>query len=111
MFLINSPTSYAHVISDYERPYGILRTTGFHETICELASVFTLRRMAESWPSCPPFSNLVRIRRSHWTAYAEERLSRKEHQLPDGSNSPFWLKTHQPSLRKDLLSEVLRMRL
>ena len=34
----------------------------FHEAICELASVFTLRRMAERWPTRPPYPN--------WADYA-----------------------------------------
>lgn len=44
---------FCHALSDYER----LRdnpNNWFHEALCELASVFTLRRMAERWPTCPP---------------------------------------------------------
>ena len=37
-----------HVLSDYER-LGEGPNGWFHEAICELASVFTLRRMAERW--------------------------------------------------------------
>ena len=37
-------------------------TTGFTRLLCELASVFTLRRMAEGWPSSPPYPNWADLR-------------------------------------------------
>ena len=41
-----------HVLCDYERLRGN-PNNWFHEAICELASVFTLRRMAERWLTDP----------------------------------------------------------
>ena len=88
-----------HVLSDYER----LRegpNNWFHEAICELASVFTLRRMAERWPICPPYPN--------WTEYSEalakyavELLSHQERRLPAGATLRDWLSTREDELRKD----------
>ena len=88
-----------HVLSDYER----LRenpNNWFHEAICELASVFTLRRMAERWLTDPPYP--------HWADYAEslasyvqEHLLHKEHQLPVGLTLSAWLLSEEESLRKD----------
>ena len=88
-----------HVLSDYER----LRenpNNWFHEAICELASVFTLRRMAERWLTDPPYP--------HWADYAEslasyvqERLLHKENQLPVGLTLSAWLLSEEESLRKD----------
>ena len=88
-----------HVLSNYERLQDN-PNNWFHETLCESASVFTLRRMAERWPACPPYS--------HWADYAEslgsyvqEHLSRTEHQLPLGLTLSAWLLSEEESLRKD----------
>ena len=88
-----------HVLSDYER----LRdkpNNWFHEALCELASVFTLRRMAERWPISPPYP--------HWAAYAgalssyaEELLSRKECRLPEGTTLATWLSSEEDALREN----------
>ena len=51
---------FCHVLSGCER----LRNNPnnwFVEALCELASIFTLRRMAERWPTQPPYQN--------WTSY------------------------------------------
>ena len=64
---------FCHIMSDYERlrenPNG-----WFHEAICELASVFTLRCMAERWSSCAPYPNWVEYSDS-LLSYAEDCLS------------------------------------
>ena len=52
---------FCHIISGHDN----LRdnpNNWFHETVCELASIFTIRRMAKRWPSHPPYHN--------WTDYA-----------------------------------------
>lgn len=57
---------FCHVLSCYER----LRdnpNNWFHEAICELASIFTLRRMGERWRTQPPYPN--------WTTYSESLLA------------------------------------
>ena len=51
-----------HVIANFQRlrdnPNG-----WFHEAICEVGSIFALRRMGERWRTQPPYPN--------WTEYAE----------------------------------------
>ena len=57
---------FCHVLSGYER----LRNNPnnwFVEALCELASIFTLRRMAEQWPTQPPYP--------HWASYAASLAS------------------------------------
>ena len=52
---------FCHVLSNYER----LRdnpNNWFHEALCELASVFTLRRMAERLADATAVSQLGRLR-------------------------------------------------
>ena len=90
---------FCHILSGYER----LKENPnhwFHEAICELASLFTLRRMAEEWPTNPPYP--------HWSdyspslaSYAEERLQRPEHRLPPGLTVSGWLASEEDALRAD----------
>jgi len=87
-----------HVLSGYER----LRdnpNNWFHEAICELASLFVLRRMAQSWASHPPFQN--------WKGYAPHLADYadcwiKEHcaRAPSGSFNT-WLSDNEAELRRD----------
>lgn len=90
---------FCHVLSEHERLKNS-PNNWFHETICELASVFTLRRMAERWPSNPPYANWADYAES-LASYAQERLSRKEHQLPEGITLSAWLLSEEEGLRKD----------
>lgn len=100
---------FCHILSGYER----LRNNPnqwFHEAICETASIFTIRRMAESWVNYAPFPN--------WTSYAgsladyaEERFAGSYTQLPKGVALRDWLSQKEDGLRKDpyqrQLNEVL----
>ena len=90
---------FCHIVSDYERlrenPNG-----WFHEAICELASVFTLRCMAERWSSCAPYPNWV----EYWDSllsYAEDCLSSEDHRLPAETTLSAWLLAEEETLRKD----------
>ncbi|MCY4654690.1 MAG: hypothetical protein OXC95_16190 [Dehalococcoidia bacterium] len=72
----------------------------FHEALCELASVFTLRRMAKTWPTHPPYPNW-RDYAVHLADYAAERLSYEESQLPKGQTLRSWLCDKENELRED----------
>ena len=87
-----------HVLSNYE----CLRdnpNNWFHEALCELASVFTLRRMAERWSTHPPYPSLSAYVKS-LEAYAEELLSCDERQLPTSMTLPTWLLLEEEALRR-----------
>ena len=91
---------FCHVLSDYER-LGANPNNWFHEALCELASVFTLRRMSELWPTQPPYPN--------WTDYApalsdyaHDLLADENRQLPKGLTLATWLPMHETELRQDL---------
>ena len=90
---------FCHVLSDYEHlrenPNG-----WFHEAICELASVFTLRRMAERWPICAPYPSWVEYSDS-LLGYAEDCLSCEDRQLPVDTTLSAWLLPEEETLRKD----------
>lgn len=63
---------FCHVLSGYER----LRynpNNWFVEALCELSSIFTLRRMAERWPTQPPYQN--------WASYGAS-LARHTIRMP-----------------------------
>lgn len=90
---------FCHILSNYE----FLQANPnqwFHEAICELASVFTLRRMAESWTIHPPFLNWSNYA-SSLADYAEARLSSEESQLPQEETLPNWLQGREYELRED----------
>ena len=88
-----------HVASDFER----LRANPnnwFHEALCELASIITLRRMAKSWPDNPPYPNWSDYAPS-LACYAQDCLAKPERQLPNGLRLSSWLDREEPSLRAD----------
>ena len=90
---------FCHVLSHYE----CLRdnpNNWFHETIFEVASVFTLRRMAGRWRTNPPYPNWADYAES-LKSYVEEHLSRQELKLPAGVTLPAWLLSHEEKLRED----------
>lgn len=90
---------FCHVLSGYES----LRNNPnnwFHESICELASVFALRRMAERWPSNPPYPNWADYAQA-LQQYSQDLLSCPEAQLPNSITLQDWLFSHEETLRKD----------
>ena len=90
---------FCHVLSDYER-LGEGSNGWLHEAICELASVFTLRRMAGTWSTNPPYPNWIDYADA-LASYVEEYLSCEERQLPAGMTLAAWLQTEEKSLRSD----------
>ncbi len=90
---------FCHAISGYER----LRNNPnnwFHESICEMASIFTLRRMSETWIEHPPYSSWSDYA-SSLAQYAEDRLMREEVQLPSDVTLRDWVSVREDKLRGD----------
>ena len=88
-----------HVLSDYER-LRESRNRWFHEAICELASIFTLRRMAEAWSTHPPYPNWAEYAQS-LAGYAEDCLDKDERRVPAGMTLAAWLSSEEEGLRRD----------
>ena len=88
-----------HVLSNYERLRDS-RNNWFHEAICELASIFTIRRMVETWPIRPPYANWAGYAKS-LSSYAEEYLTREERRLPAGMTLSQWLLLEEECLREN----------
>ncbi|MFT5125726.1 MAG: hypothetical protein ACI9TH_002614 [Kiritimatiellia bacterium] len=70
----------------------------FEESLCECASIFTLREMSKTWEKQPPFSNWKDYRKS-LARYALDRI--EEHRLPEGQSLDAWYKTHSAYLREN----------
>ena len=90
---------FCHVLSGYERLKNN-PNSWFHEAICELASVFTLRRMAEQWAVQPPYPNRVWYARA-LKQYSQDLLSCPDVQLPEEVTLQAWLLSHEEMLRED----------
>ena len=73
------------------------------ESLCETASLFTLRAMSRSWrnaPRYPAWRNYAR-----WLdAYVEQRIALSTHQLPTGSSFLAWFRENEPALRRNSAS-------
>jgi len=72
----------------------------FEETLCEVASLYALSRMAETWKTRPPYAN--------WADYApelkkyrDERIRNASEKLPAGMSLKDWFRGKEPLLRKD----------
>jgi hypothetical protein len=70
------------------------------ESLCETASLFTLRGMSRSWLATPPYPKW-RGYASSLRNYAENRLSLPEHQLPATIRFLLWFQDHQNAMRQN----------
>jgi len=73
------------------------------ESLCETASLFTLRALSRSWLTAPPYA-AWRDYAPWFSAYAQERLALPEHHLPAGTSFAVWFRANQPALRLDSTS-------
>lgn len=88
---------FCHVIMGPER----LRdnpNNWLHESFCELASLYTLRRMGERWLYNPPYPHW-RSYSSFLTSYANERLDRASTIVPSDTDFRAWLSSKEGELR------------
>ena len=94
---------FCHVLSGYEN----LRenpNNWFHEAICELASVFTIRRMARRWrthPTFPKRTDYAAALKDYW----QNLLNNQEAQLSEDITLHSWLSLHEDELREDPVAE------
>jgi hypothetical protein len=72
----------------------------FEESLCEVASLFALARMAETWTRRAPYEN--------WKDYApqlrkyrDERIETACEKIPDGMTLAAWFRAKEPQLRED----------
>ena len=94
-----SAHEYCHILSDFER----LRARSnqwFHESICEMASLFCLLRMAASWQVDAPYSNWTDYA-VHLKTYAAREMDRACGGPPQDKSLKGWLRQNRDILRGD----------
>src|ERR1700757_239477 len=72
----------------------------FEESLCETASLFSLRARSRTWQSTPPYP-AFRAYAPWLDDYAQQRLAQPENHLPAETSFSAWFRQHQPALRKD----------
>ena len=84
---------FTHILANYGRGGG--QNKWFEEALCELGSIWTMRRMAEDWKTKPPYPNWKSYG-SHLHKYAQNLIDKTE--VPD--DLAVWYKTQKPELEK-----------
>ena len=90
-----------HIVSHYERINDNKignENKWFEETVAEVASLFVLARMAETWKTDPPYMN--------WKSFAsalKEYLDKllKDTEIPTVEKMPQWFNDNRPALKAD----------
>jgi hypothetical protein len=85
-----------HILCRYDRDEQANRW--FEESICELASLFTLRRMADSWRTEPPYRNWKNYSGA-LENYAQDRIDNAAEAQP--SSFASWFEAERESLESD----------
>jgi len=70
------------------------------ESLCETASLFTLRTMSRTWLTAPPYP-AWRGYAPSLNDYAEQRIALPEHHLPAGTPFIVWFRENQTALRQN----------
>ena len=94
---------FCHVLSGYEN-LKENPNNWFHESLCELASVFTIQRMAQRWlthPAFPKRTDYAAALRDYW----KNLLNNQEAQLPEGMFLHSWLSLRENELRESPIDE------
>jgi hypothetical protein len=97
---------FCHTLANYANsPRQLVRYSygsnfWLEESLCETASLFTLRAMSRSWQTEPPYPRW-RAYAPWLNMYAEQRLALREHQLPAGKPFQIWFQENQPVLRRN----------
>ncbi|HDS1212533.1 hypothetical protein ACRTDL_21495 [Shewanella algae] len=89
---------YCHIRTNYMS--GSVKTKWFEETICELASLFTLRRMSEVWQVSPPYENW-RDYSAALSKYADNRIGDDKYKMPNGVEFQDWFRANLNHLEND----------
>lgn len=93
--LINYPNNRGQLAPHAQRP-----NLWLEESLCETASLFTLRALGHSWLVAPPYP-VWRDYAPWFPAYARERLLLPKHRLPAGTPFIVWFRANEASLRRD----------
>jgi hypothetical protein len=99
-----------HILCDHAR-YRHREERWLEESLCELASIFTLRRMAISWRRSPPYTTPAHSAsgmRASWAAhasdfqeYVDDLLEESHRRLPAGVQLRDWYRANAEYLRSN----------
>jgi len=89
---------YCHIRSNYAQ--GIKRFRWFEESICELASIISLRLMSKEWEINPPYPNGVSFSNALYQ-YAKDIVDKKERQLMPDVSFKSWFNKELPILENN----------
>jgi hypothetical protein len=95
---------FCHTLANFsDSPQRFVRypryaNSWLEESLCETASLFTLRAMSRSWRTAPPYP-AWRAYAPWLNAYVERRLAMPEHQLAAGTPFLVWFNESEPALR------------
>jgi hypothetical protein len=97
---------FCHTLANFSnRPQRLVRfppqaNFWLEESLCETASLFTLRAMSRTWLTDPPYPAWKDY--APWlNSYAERRINLPEHQLPAGKQFLDWFREHHSALRSN----------
>jgi hypothetical protein len=96
---------FCHILSNFDEDENPNRW--FEESLCETASLFAMRRMAEDWKTDPPYSNW-RDYAPALRQYADARIG--EAPLPAGKTFAEWFRENEGAMRENAcLREATRV--
>ena len=88
---------FCHVMQNHDKTRNYINRW-FEEAICELANVWVLRRMSETWAYRPPYRNWVDYRH-HLANYADNLLNDPEAEY--SGTGAEWLEEWEDRIRRD----------
>jgi hypothetical protein len=89
---------FTHILARYElNQTRQTRHQWFEESVCVTASLFTLRQMAITWRTTPPYSNWSSYA-PYLREYADNEMSASGRQLPSGQTLAEWYKKNESAL-------------
>lgn len=92
-----------HILSNYEEHVGADTTKynqWFEETLCETASLFALKNLAETWEDAPASPEVVG-KGKNLRRFFEHLISEGHRQLPAHAPLASWLREHEADLRNN----------
>jgi len=85
---------FCHILCGYrERPHP---NKWFEESLCELASLYSMRQMSETWKTAPPYPNWKSFA-PHLKDYADKRIAKGR--LPENTTLAKWYEENAKELR------------
>lgn len=89
---------FCHIMCNYRQ--GNRNNKWFEESLCEMASIYSLRAMAQTWKTDPPYPNWKNYAPALQN-YADDLI--KKGQLPEGKTLAQWFAGQREALVKDPL--------